>query len=311
MPSWWSEPDSGHAFILSLVSIIVTLIAAIIGIVGYAQLDDSLILIYGLENVVDFFSSAIVLWRFNDNHSSADNDPNSNHHASAINTMTLLQNREKRASIGVSIVLAVLGFGGLITAVDDLASGFTAMSENDKSIIYYISFTSFIVFGILAKFKFHYANKLKSPSLRKDGLCSLIGCVLGFAMFFNLLLSMMSSEKAWWWLDPTVAFLCAVGALGYGLYGMYKAYVKDGYPIFNCQWWLYGGGKIEEQRRSQQQQQNGQDLDREIGGGLELQTSTNNDSMTGNPSMSTPTVSSVSMMQSKSEDDEMSDIVIT
>ena len=36
MPAWWSEPNSGHAYILSLVSIIITLIAAVVGIVGYA-----------------------------------------------------------------------------------------------------------------------------------------------------------------------------------------------------------------------------------------------------------------------------------
>lgn len=293
MLSCWSEPTSRHAFVLSLVSIVITLIAAIVGIIGYSTLDDSLILIFGLENIVDFFSSAIVLWRFNDNHPK---DSNSN----TTQTQELLKNREKRASIGVSIVLAILGFGGLITAINDLATGAGEVSEDDLWVIYYISFISFIVFGALAKFKFQYANKLKSPSLRKDGLCSMIGSILGFAMFFNALLTMMSDDSAWWWLDPIVALFCAMGALGYGLYGVYKAYVKDGYPIFSGQWWLYGGGKIEEQRR-----------DQEIGGGLELQRSEADDSMVGNPTMSDQTTSGISMMQSKSVDEDMSDIVIT
>jgi len=242
------------------------------------------------------------LWRFNDHHSNVNTNTNTN---ASVNTV--LQQREKRASIGVSIVLAILGFGGLITAVDDLATGYIPV-ENNKFILYYLSFTSFVLFGVLAKFKFHYAKKLKSPSLRKDGLCSAIGCILGFAMFFNALLGMISTEAAWWWLDPSVAFVCAVGALGYGLYGMYKAYVKDGYPIFNFRWWLYGGGgKMEDQGQGRsveqmQHQHNHNGLDQEIGGDLEMQTSTNNDSLAGNPSMSTPTVSG---------EDEMSDIVIT
>ncbi len=280
------------------------------------QLNDSLILIYGLENIVDFFSSAIVLWRFNDHHPPTNDTTttNTNNHQNNANIQmqtTALQNREKRASIGVSIVLAILGFGGLITAIDDLASGIGEISEGngDFWFIYNLSFFSFIIFGALAKFKFHYAKLLRSPSLRKDGLCSLIGCILGAAMFFNALLAMMSSDEAWWWLDPTVALFCALGALGYGLYGMYKAYVKDGYPICSCQWWLYGGGKIEEQRRQE----------RVIGGGLELQATTNDDSAMamamaagGNPSMSSSGPSGgVSMVQSRSGDEEMSDIVIT
>jgi hypothetical protein len=310
-PAWWNEPTSNHAYMLSLISIVITLIAAIGGIIGYAKLDDSLILIYGLENIVDFFSSAIVLWRFNTStlQSTAILEMTDIEQQQLQQRISALASREKRASIGVSIVLAILGLGGLITAIDDLSKGLGVIDlEKDYDTIYFLSFISFVVFGILAKFKFHYATLLKSPSLRKDGICSAIGAILGFAMFFSVVLTMMSSAEMWWWLDPTVALFCGLGALCYGLYGMHKAYVKDGYPIFSCAWWIYGGEKMD---------QSGQPP---IGGGLELQqqqqqrtdpNASGNESIQGNPSLTDPSVTSLSMMPSKSVEEEMSDIVIT
>lgn len=142
-------------------------------------------------------------------------------------------------------------------------------------------------------------------------------------MFFNgvLVLSTQKEDNIWWWLDPTVALICALVALVYGLYGMYKAYVLDGYPIFSCHWWLYSGnasgtrgarGRLErrvvqnhsEEVRRQQSNSGGGD------GDLELQIqSTDTSSMAGNPSVSGN--GSLSMMQSKSRDEDMSDIVIT
>ena len=197
--------------------------------------------------------------------------------------------------------------------MEDLLKGVSDINEDDLNVILLLSFSSFFVFAALAKFKFHYANVLHSPSLRKDGLCSSIGAVLAFAMFFNAMLT-VSSENGdlWWWLDPSVALICALVALAYGLFGMYKAYVLDGYPIFSPSWWLYGGGggrreiqviqnHSEHVKRSQQQQQQNSE------GDLELQQS--NTSLAGNPSMNSS--SSLSMMKSKSGDEDMSDVVIT
>eukprot|EP00975_Prorocentrum_lima_P007824 1677219-Prorocentrum_lima.AAC.1 len=59
---WWHQPDARDAFWMSMVSLVLTIIAAIGGIVGYFKADSTLILAFGLENVVDFISSAVVLW---------------------------------------------------------------------------------------------------------------------------------------------------------------------------------------------------------------------------------------------------------
>lgn len=305
MPIWWSEPTSHHAFILSWVSIVITLIAAIIGIVGYFKLGDSLILIYGLENIVDFFSSAIVLWRFNlPPPQPTTTTANNNNNCQMDTTDEQQQNdalarREKRASIGVSIVLAILGFSGIITSIQELGKGAKEDEEDVLNTIILLSFFSLIIFSILAKFKFHYANQLKSSSLRKDGLCSAIGALLAFAMYFNAVLNM------WWWFDPSMALICGLGAFSYGWYGMHKAYVKDGYPICSWRWWVYGGGKIQNQEIEHHQQQQQIDRGDGHGGDLELQQK---EAGGAKPNHS---MSSISMMTSKSGDEGMSDIVIT
>lgn len=192
---------------------------------AYYKLDSSLILVYGLENMVDFLSSAIVLWRF---FLPASSD--------AAEEARLLS-REKRASIGISFVLAVLGLGTIFTSSEDFAAGKEEL-ENLNA-LYYISFFSIVVFGTLAIFKFHYARKLKSSSLKKDAVCSALGTILATSLFFNTILA-LASDGSYWWLDPLIALICGVGSLVYGLHGVHKAYVRDGLPVCSCSWWLYG-----------------------------------------------------------------------
>mmetsp|Transcript_30707 Transcript_30707/g.35818 ORF Transcript_30707/g.35818 Transcript_30707/m.35818 type:complete len:274 (+) Transcript_30707:98-919(+) len=225
MPSWWSQPTPHHAYILSCASVLITVIAIIFGFFAYAKFDDSLILIYALENIIDFISTAIVLWRFNTN--EADNE-------------SLAENREKRASVAINFVLIALGFFGLICSIDDLTLGYDPTSTSDLGVLTSLSFVSFIVFGILASFKLQYGKCLKSASLKKDALCSAIGALLSFTMFFAALLE--APTNGYWWIDPVVAFACGLGALVYGCFGVYKAHVRDGLPIFSCSWYLYNGG---------------------------------------------------------------------
>ena len=56
--------------------------------------------------------------------------------------------REMRASVAISFILVVLGFGTVITASEDFAAGKEAMENLDA--LYYVSFFSVLVFGALA-----------------------------------------------------------------------------------------------------------------------------------------------------------------
>mmetsp|Transcript_21371 Transcript_21371/g.29956 ORF Transcript_21371/g.29956 Transcript_21371/m.29956 type:complete len:352 (-) Transcript_21371:347-1402(-) len=224
MPQFWENPTAHNAFVLSWISLVITLVAAVGGIIAYFYLDSSLILCYGLENCVDFISSAIVLWRFY--------RPGKDDSARE----ELLADREIRASVAISLILTLLGFGTIVAAAEDFAAG--NEEETNLWVLYYISFFSLIVFGAMSIFKFHYAHKLDSPSLNKDGICSLMGTVLAASLFVNTVI-ILATDGAAWWLDPTIALIAGVASLAIGLYGIYEPFVMRGIPVLSPKWWLY------------------------------------------------------------------------
>jgi divalent metal cation (Fe/Co/Zn/Cd) transporter len=186
----------------------------------------SLCLTFALENFVDFLSSVAVLWRF---------------FAPFTVDAELeekLHRREKRASMGISFVLILLGIAVFFGAVIDYAQ---KEDDPDKlNAIVGVSFVSLLIFGFLSVFKFHYANILESPSLYKDGLCSLIGTILSGTLFINTLL--IKQAPSIWWVDPTVAMFCGFGALFLGASHVHKARNKEKLPVFTLDWWFTSQG---------------------------------------------------------------------
>lgn len=93
---------------------------------------------------------------------------------------------------------------------------------------------------LLKVFKFHYAKMLESPSLYKDGICSLIGTVLAGALFINTLI--IKNNPNMWLIDPTVSFFCGIAAMFIGFQAIYLAKYRDSLPIFNLTWWFLSQG---------------------------------------------------------------------
>lgn len=226
MATWWSAPTSHHAYYLSWISVIITLLAGSGGVTIYTLNGSSLMLAYGVENFVDFLSSSVVLWRF-----YCPGDPDEA-------TEKRLARREKRASIAISIILGILGGGILAAAIDDLVKG--AEDEEKYKLVLGVSFVSILVFGVLTVIKFHYGNRLQSASLHKDAICSLIGTALSGALFFNTLI--ISHYEEAWWIDPLVAIICGVVAIVIGLYAIIVAACIQKIPIYSCRWWFTSQG---------------------------------------------------------------------
>mmetsp|Transcript_5635 Transcript_5635/g.7397 ORF Transcript_5635/g.7397 Transcript_5635/m.7397 type:complete len:261 (+) Transcript_5635:185-967(+) len=222
----WKAPTTKDAYRLSLVSIIVTFLAALAGFLMFGSTGSSLVLVFALENCVDFFSSAVVLWRFFAPSTLDD----------ALEAK--LNAREKRASIAISFVLLCLGVVIIVTAIDGFTRGDEDIDELDQIIA--VSFFSLLIFGILTAIKFRYSNILESASLYKDGLCSLIGTILSGAMFINTLL--IREYSSIWWTDPLVALLCGISAIVMGTGHIYQARYVDQLPIFTTTWWVMSHG---------------------------------------------------------------------
>lgn len=179
-----------------------------------------------MESCVDFISSIVVLWRFFAPSKVDD----------AVEEK--LHRREKRASIAISMILVILGLGIIITGLVDLARGKEDSDQLDAVVA--VSAISVVVFGVLAMFKFHYALALESPSLYKDGICSLIGTVLAGALLVNTLIIEKAPDV--WWIDPIVAIACGVAAIFIGAQAVHAARYKDNLPVFTWSWWALSQG---------------------------------------------------------------------
>ena len=204
---------------MSWVSLVLTIIAAIGGIVGFFKADSTLILAFGLENVVDFISSAVVLWRFFCP-TGADQEK-----------LAKLQKREERASVAISLTIGLLGMFVFGIGVFDLIE---QDKDQDLDLLFAISFASIIVFGSLTIIKFQYSRKLESESLYKDGICSLIGTCLSGSLLLTT--AIIDEAPNAWYIDPIVSLLIGFSAVFYGFQVVIKM-LKNGIPIFLPRWW--------------------------------------------------------------------------
>jgi divalent metal cation (Fe/Co/Zn/Cd) transporter len=181
--------------------------------------------VFGLENSVDFFSSVIVLWRF-----YYPGETNKEREA-------MLEKREKRASIAISMVLFILGVAVIGTSTHALTSG--GFDTGDLGFLITMSFLGTFVLGGMCVIKFQYAAKLDSASLYKDGVCSTIGCILSIFLFLNTLI--IERTPSLWWLDPLVALFCGIASLLIGGHAIVVAKMQ-GLPIFTRSWWMLSQG---------------------------------------------------------------------
>jgi divalent metal cation (Fe/Co/Zn/Cd) transporter len=183
--------------------------------------------VFALENLVDFMSSVVVLWRFFAPSWKVDEEVEGK-----------LKSREKRASVAISFILVLLGFFIIGAASNDIRKGAGEDFDLDAAII--ISVLSIPIFSTMTVFKFHYSSKLDSASLYKDGICSMLGTVLATALFINTLIIENSQDA--WWTDPLIALVAGFACFFYGLNSIYAAKVKEDLPIFTMQWWASSQG---------------------------------------------------------------------
>lgn len=221
----WREPSSKNAFVLSVVGTVIESTATVVAIGYYMTSGSALSLVFGLENLVDVLSSVVVLWRF---FSPGRLTPEREE---------LLRKRELRASTAISFILVLLGAAVISTSSYHLKHG--AEAQDEMTLVIVIAFSSVLIFGTLTIFKFHYASRLDSSSLYKDGFCSLIGTVLAVSLFINTLIIRANPQV--WWLDPLVALLCGFVALTYGMHSV-LVLCKQRVPICQLSWWLMSRG---------------------------------------------------------------------
>ncbi|CAJ1950798.1 unnamed protein product [Cylindrotheca closterium] len=221
----FKNPTAKHAFYLSVIGCAVEGLFTAVGLAGYFVLGSPLLLVYGLENVVDFISSAVVLWRFY--------APGELTKARELE----LASREERAGVAVSFLILLLGCLVVPAAVGDLEEGAPTDQEVDAALelVMIISFLSVTIFTSLTYLKLKYARILNSESLHKDGLCSVIGLLLSTLIFITSWL--INKYPILWKIDAYGAMLCGSIAIFIGSHGIITAVMKKDLPIFSITFW--------------------------------------------------------------------------
>jgi hypothetical protein len=184
----------------------------------------SLSLVFGLENLVDFLSSCVVLWRFFAPTSLTD----------ALEQK--LKQREDRASVAISFLMILLGICILSASISDMKRGQEELVHANSTLV--LTFLSVLLLGTLTVIKFRYAKKLDSSSMYKDGQCSFIGTFLAMALFVNTAL-IIGNPKVWW-IDPVAAFSAGIVTIVLGICAIVYSYTQQGLPIFSKSWWING-----------------------------------------------------------------------
>jgi len=218
---WIEKPGLREAYELSLISAVVTFIAFLLGVVLAAVTSSAATLGYGLENFVDFCSSLVVIWRFYGNAPPE-----------------VLHSREKRASVGIGIMMVILAVVVLGVAVDHVVQ---ANELEGVDILLALAVPSFFIFGILAYMKFYLAQHLRSPALKKDAVCSSAGVVLSGGVLVGAAIFRHHEEV--WWFDAAVAIVISTGLLIYGGRTMVKNAV-EGNRYWTLGWWQDDGRKV-------------------------------------------------------------------
>lgn len=199
----WSRPGVREAYVVSLVSLVITVLALVLGLVVTFASSSSATLGFALENAVDTFSSALVLWRFWGGGASVPE--------------ATLELREKRASVGIAASFVLLGcvVGGVaiqhLTTHDEL---------KEVGTLYALAVPSMLIFFVLGSLKLRIGRATDSASMKKDAACSLCGSLLSLGVILGAALS--QNDDRLWFFDALVALVIAAALFAYGLLVLVK-----------------------------------------------------------------------------------------
>jgi divalent metal cation (Fe/Co/Zn/Cd) transporter len=148
----------------------------------------------GASILIDVVSSAVLIWRFRRQRSSAEFPEAAERRAQVVAACGLL---------AIALVLAVSGVQHLVAGVHPgapaLALGLAA--------------ANLVVLPLLARWKYRVADAVESPALRTDAHITMVGTSTSALTLIGLGLD---RAFGWWWADAVAALVIAVVAADQG-----------------------------------------------------------------------------------------------
>lgn len=202
------NPGIEEAKLVSIFSILLTFLTCILGIaLSYAS-DSAATLSYGLQSLVDAFSSCLVLWRFWGHHGDEER----------------LAMREKRASTMVAMGLFITALVVFETAVSNLVQHEVV---TDVGMLLGLTIPSVVLLTVLGGFKWHIAQRLGSSAMKKDAVCSFASAVLSLGIIISI--AVHAADPDTWWIDAALAVAVSLALAAYA-----------GPSLVRNKWWTGG-----------------------------------------------------------------------
>lgn len=200
---WWLL----RARWLAHFTIVYNLIEGLVS-VGCGAYDESLALLgFGVDSFVETASAGLVLWRLRAESAG----------------MVSGRSRERASSIGVSVLLVLLGLGTGVGSIWQLVRHVHPDTTVPGMII---AVVSLLFMFWLWRSKCRAAQALDSRTLRQDAQCSL-GCIqLSVTLFLGSVLYL--AVPALWWVDSAAALVIAGLILREGGLGLLAAWRGTG-----------------------------------------------------------------------------------
>jgi len=153
----------------------------IISIIDATQDRASTILATCLESAFDFFSTALVIWRFSER-----------------NALELTpQNELSESRTSVLLSVAMIAIGGMLVGF----SAFSLVTSDEKMIDRHklgeevaLSFPSAIVYLIIGMLQVNMGMVMRVRSLRQDGVISITGAIVSLGALLAALINLISCE---------------------------------------------------------------------------------------------------------------------
>jgi len=195
---------------VSMLSILASLVLAILGFsIGLSENVLS-VLGFGMEATLDGISSALVMWRFK----TAKQRQFEDAQAAAVAKEARDARRERNSAIGIGATFAASALmlcGMSVWKLFGWDPSTPEHSEEERSGAIYTSllaWPSAVIFSVLAVWKFRLSRQLGSEVLRKDALCSVLGAMLALICAIAALLEEVveGNPKAMAIVDATASF---------------------------------------------------------------------------------------------------------
>lgn len=217
---WWNSHLSSETniYCISILSAIVTSFAGIGGLSTWGENGSVLMLGLGIINMVELLRNLILIWRFN----RASNDT----------LETLVQNRDDKSSILITLVMFWVGVTIIILCGIDFKEGY---QEIDAPSLISVSLPATIFFAFLGHIKMKYAPILKSSALTLDGLSSWLFALFSWLMLLSTLV--IINNPAAWWLDPIIALILAFTCIFISIDVLYINVIQRGHPCLSFSYW--------------------------------------------------------------------------